>query len=179
MSEEAEFLGLSVPDDRIVDHQLTEKEILFCDQAELLVYTGMKTLMPTSADGKKEHLYIVPPRNKLFLQKNSTSPINATRYATTDMDHVLGVHVESQNPKIHYSLADAFLNHPVGCFAKKRGQIRRLLIDFGRESVVNTAIRYSRFGPCLESITMFYNKPPDDKFDITTTLVEILNGEVK
>ena len=26
---------------------------------------------------------------------------------------------------------------------------------------------------------MFYNKLPDDKFDITTTLVEILNNEVK
>ena len=67
----------------------------------------------------------------------------------------------------------------VGCFAKKRGQICRLLIGFGRESVVNTAIRYSRFGPCLESITMFHNKLPDDKFDITTTLEENLNNEVK
>ena len=26
---------------------------------------------------------------------------------------------------------------------------------------------------------MFYNKLPDDKFDITTTLVENLNNEVK
>ena len=26
---------------------------------------------------------------------------------------------------------------------------------------------------------MFYNKLPDDKFDITTTLVEIFNSEVK
>ena len=74
MSEEAEFLGLSVPDDRIVDHQLTEKEILFCDQAELLVYTGMKTLMPTSADGKEEHVYLVPPRNNIFPHKIAHLP---------------------------------------------------------------------------------------------------------
>ena len=59
----------------------------------------MKQLMPTSSDGKWEHLYLVPPRKKLFLQKNSTSPIHATRYATTDMDCVLGAHVESQKPK--------------------------------------------------------------------------------
>ena len=62
---------------------------------------------------------------------------------------------------------------------QKKGQIRRLLIGFGRESVVNTAIRYSNFGPCLEIITMLYNKLPYDKFDITTTLVENFNSEVK
>ena len=121
----------------------------------------------------------MPPRNKLFLQKNSTSPIHATRYATKYMDNVLGVHVDSQNPNIHDSLADSFMNQPVGWFAKKRGQIRRLLIGFGRESVVNTAIRYSKFVPFLESINMFYNKIPDDKFDITTTLVEKFYNEVK
>ena len=71
------------------------------------------------------------------------------------------------------------MNQLVGCFAKKRGQLRILLIGFGRESVVNTAICYSKFGTCLKSITMFYNKLPDDKFDITTTLVENLNNEVK
>ena len=71
------------------------------------------------------------------------------------------------------------MNQPVGCFAKKRGQILRLLVGFGREPVVNTAIRYSKFGTCLKSITMFYNKLPGDKFDITTTLVENFNNEVK
>ena len=62
---------------------------------------------------------------------------------------------------------------------KKRGQIHRLLIIFGREYVVITDIRYIKFEPCLERITMFYNKIPDDKFDITTTLVENLNNEFK
>ena len=71
------------------------------------------------------------------------------------------------------------MNQLVGCFAKKIGQIHILLIGFGRYSVVNTDICYSEYGPCLESITMFYNKLPDDKFDITKTLVEILNNEVK
>ena len=56
---------------------------------------------------------------------------------------------------------------------------RSWLIGFGRYSVVNTAICYSEYGPCLESITMFYNKLPDDKFDITKTLVENSNNEVK
>ena len=78
----------------------------------------MKQLIPTSTYGKEGHLYLVPPRNKLFLQKNSTSPIHATCYSTTDMVHVLGAHVDSQNPKIHYSLSDSFMNHRVGCFAK-------------------------------------------------------------
>ena len=64
------------------------------------------------------------------------------------------------------------MNQLVGCFAKKRSQIRILLIGFGRESVVNTVICYSKFGPCLESIAKFYNKLPDDKFDIITILVE-------
>ena len=71
------------------------------------------------------------------------------------------------------------MNQLVGCFAKKRGQIRRLLSGFGREYFVNTAIRYSKFGPCLDSITMLYKKLPDDKFDITTTLVENFNNKVK
>ena len=71
------------------------------------------------------------------------------------------------------------MNLIVDCFAKKRGQIRILLIGFGIESVVNTAICYGKFGSCLERITMFYNKLLDDKFDITTTLVENLNNEVK
>ena len=71
------------------------------------------------------------------------------------------------------------MNQPVGLFAKKIGQIRRFLIGFGKESVVNTVIRYSKCGPCLESITVLYNKLPDDKFYITTTLVEILSIEVK
>ena len=62
---------------------------------------------------------------------------------------------------------------------QKKGQIRRLLIGFVRESVVNTAICYSKFGPRLEIITMFNKKLPDNKFDITTTLVENLNNQVK
>ena len=110
---------MPVPDDHIVDHQLTEEEIIFCDQAEKLLYTAMKKLMPTSADGKEENLYLVPPINNIFLHKNSTSPIHATHYAAIYMDHVLGVHVDSQNPNIHYSLSDSFMNQPVGCFAKK------------------------------------------------------------
>ena len=97
-----------------MDHQITEEDIIFCYQAEKLLYTAMKQFMPTSADGKEEHLYLVPPRNKLFIQKNSTYPIHATRYAITDMDHVIGVHVDSKNPNINYSLADSFMNQPVG-----------------------------------------------------------------
>ena len=92
------------------------------------------------------------------------------------MDHVLGVHVDSQNPNINDSLSNSFMNQLVSCSAKKRGQIRRLFLGFGRESVVNTAICYSKFGPCLEIITMLYNKLPNDKFYITTTLVENLNN---
>ena len=38
----------------------------------------MKQFMPTSADGKEEPLYLVPPRKKLLLQKNSTSHIYET-----------------------------------------------------------------------------------------------------
>ena len=71
------------------------------------------------------------------------------------------------------------MNQLVGFFAKKRCQIRRLLIGFGREYVVYTAISHRKFGPCLEMRTIFYNKISDDKFDITATLVENLNNEVK
>ena len=74
----------------------------------------MKQLIHKYADGEDEHLYLVPPRNTLFLQKNSTSPIHATRYATTDIDHILVVHVDSQNPNTHDSLSDSFMNQPVG-----------------------------------------------------------------
>ena len=170
---------MSVPDNHRVDHKLTEEEIIFCGKSEKLLCNDMKQLMPTCSDGKEEHLYIFPLRNKLFLQKNSISPIYAARYATTDMDHVLGLHVDIHNPKIHYSISNSFLNQQVSCFAKKRGQICRLLIGFCRYFVVNTAIYYGKFGTCLESITMFNNKLAGDKFDITTTLVENLNNEVK
>ena len=71
------------------------------------------------------------------------------------------------------------MNQLVGFFAKKRGQIRRLLIGFGRKYVVITAILYRKFGLFLDSITMLYNKLPDDRFDITTTLVNNFNNEVK
>ena len=87
----------------------------------------------------------MPPRNKLFLQENSTSTSHETCYATIYMDHVLGVHADSHNPKIHDSLSDSFMNQQVVCFAKERCQIRKLLIGFGRESLVNTAIRYGNF----------------------------------
>ena len=43
---------LSVPYDRRVGHKLTEEEIILCDQADKLLYTDMKQLMSTSADGK-------------------------------------------------------------------------------------------------------------------------------
>ena len=102
-----------------MDHQLTEQEIRFCDQADQLQYTAMKLLIPTSAHGMEEKLYILPPINNLLPHKNSTSAIHATCYATIDMDHVLSVNVDSQNPKIHYSLSDSFMNQPVGCSAKK------------------------------------------------------------
>ena len=62
---------------------------------------------------------------------------------------------------------------------KRKCQIHRLLIVIGRESVVNTSICYGDFGCSLESITTFYKKLPDDKFDITTTLVQNFNNEVK
>ena len=104
----------------------------------------MKQMMTTSADGKEEQLYLVPPRNKLFLQENSTSPSHATCYATTDMDNILAAHDDIKNPKIHDSLSDSFTNQPVFCLAKKRGQIRRLLIGFGINYVVNTAIHYRK-----------------------------------
>ena len=92
---------MSIPDDCGVEHQLTEEDIIFCDQEDKLLYTAMEQLIPAYADGKEDHLYLVTPRNKRFLQKNSTSPIHATGYATIEMDHVLGVHVDSQNPNIH------------------------------------------------------------------------------
>ena len=76
--------------------------------------------MPTSADGKEENLYILHPRNKLFRQKNITYPIHATRYATTYMDHLIGVNVDSQNPNIHDSLSDSFINQSISCFARKK-----------------------------------------------------------
>ena len=114
------IFGLSVPDELRVGHKLTEEEIIFCDQAEKLIYIAMKQLMPTSAYDKEENSYRVPPINKLFLQKNRTSPIHANCYATTDMDHILGVHVDGQNPNIHDSLDDSFMNKPVGCFAKNK-----------------------------------------------------------
>ena len=46
------IFGLSVPDYRRVDHQLIEEYIVVCDQAEKLLYTAMKQLIPTSDDGK-------------------------------------------------------------------------------------------------------------------------------
>ena len=147
-----------------MEHQLTEEDIIFCDKAEKLLFTAMKTNFPTSADGKEEHLILVPPRNNPFLHKIITSSIHETRYATTDMYHVLGVNVDSQNPNIHDLLSYSFMNQPVGWFAKRRCKIRRLLVDFGRYSVVNTAMCYNKFGPCLESITMIYINLPDDKF---------------
>ena len=58
---------LSVPDDRRVYHQLTEEDIIFYEQADKLLYNEMKKLIPPSADGKEEHLYLVFPRNKLLL----------------------------------------------------------------------------------------------------------------
>ena len=70
--------------------------------------------MQTYSDGEEENLYLVPTRNKLLLQKNILSPIHATRYATTDMDNLLGVNFDSQNPKVHDSLANSFMNQPVG-----------------------------------------------------------------
>ena len=100
---------MSVTDDHRVEHQLTEEYIILCDQAEKILYTAMKTFMPTSDDGNEGHLYLVPPRKK-SLQKNITYPIDATRYATTDMDHVIGVHVDSQNTNINDSLSDSFMN---------------------------------------------------------------------
>ena len=96
---------MSVPDDRILDHHLTEEDIILCDQAEKLLYTAMKQLIPIYADGKEEHLHLVPPRNKISLQKNSISLIHATRYETKYMYHVLGVHIDSQNLNINYSLS--------------------------------------------------------------------------
>ena len=57
MSEEAErIFGLSIPYNRRVNQQLTEEKIIFCDQAEKLLYTAMKKLTPTYSDGKEENL---------------------------------------------------------------------------------------------------------------------------
>ena len=97
---------MSVTDEHRVEHQLTEEYIILYDQAEKLLYTAIKQLMPTFDDGKEEHLYLLPTRNKLVLKKNITYPIHATCYATTYMDILLGVHVDSQNPNIHDSLYD-------------------------------------------------------------------------
>ena len=47
-----DFFGIFVLDDRIVYHQLTEEDVILCDQVEKLLYTAMKQLMPTYDDGK-------------------------------------------------------------------------------------------------------------------------------
>ena len=60
-------IGFSVPDDQRVYHQLRKEDVILCDQAEKLLYTAMKQLMPTYYDGREENLYLVPPKNKLFL----------------------------------------------------------------------------------------------------------------
>ena len=46
------FFGLSVPDDRILDHQLTEEDIILFEKVEKLLYTAIKKLIPKFADGK-------------------------------------------------------------------------------------------------------------------------------
>ena len=74
---------------------------------ETTLYSYEK-LVPTSANGKEEHLYLIPPKNNLFLHKNSSYTFHETLYATTDIDRVLGVHVDIQNPIIHDLLADLF-----------------------------------------------------------------------
>ena len=46
------YFWISVLDDHLVYHQLTEEDVILCDQVEKLLYTAMKQLMPTSDDGK-------------------------------------------------------------------------------------------------------------------------------
>ena len=43
---------ISVLDDRIVNHHLTEEDVVLCDQVEKLLYTAMKQLIPTYDDVK-------------------------------------------------------------------------------------------------------------------------------
>ena len=51
-----DIFGFSVPDELTVDHKITEEDIILYDQVEKLLYTSMEQLMPTSANGKEEHL---------------------------------------------------------------------------------------------------------------------------
>ena len=47
-----EIVCIFLPDERRVDHQLTEEDIILCDRAEKLIYTAMKQFIPKSSDGK-------------------------------------------------------------------------------------------------------------------------------
>eukprot|EP00957_Ditylum_brightwellii_P043098 3264757-Ditylum_brightwellii.AAC.1 len=86
-----------------------------------------KLSLPLRCAGKEDKLYNVPPTNTEF-HNESSKHFHTTRYALTNNDQVLDVHVDSQNPRGHKDLEDSYMNMPVICFSVKLNDDRCCLI---------------------------------------------------
>jgi hypothetical protein len=92
-----EYFGLAAPADKVVDSLMSQEHKDFCEKTEKLIYCCMKVAMPL-ARGHEDHLYLIPPRNKFFLQKQSL-PIHAARYLENNPAHGTNIHCDMQNRK--------------------------------------------------------------------------------
>ena len=176
MGRSLEHYGLAVPRSRSVDTTMNSKDKEFCCMAERLLLDATKQVLPLKCKGKEKLLYSVPNTNKMFHTDTSKS-FHATRYAVTNSENVLNVHVDSQNPSEHDGLNDSFMNMPVACFSVKKKDNRCSIIGYGRESIVSSSLRRLKFGPCISTIMRYYGELPEERKKITTDLVKQLSLE--
>ena len=142
------------------------------------MYECMKAAMPLKGKGKEDLLYLVPPTNMQFLI-NKKSPIHACRYAVTDKNHVLNVHVDSQNPRDNITLPNYYMNQPVGCYGSMTGAVCHVVIAYGKDSVVNASLRYNKYAPFLKCIYIFFEKVHEDRREITTSCVQYARKQIQ
>ena len=171
-----DLLGLPVSRKRSVNTQMDKCDVEICEQAEEKLLKAMKHFLPSVCKGKESKLYMVP-KTVTLVTKSEKQSFHAARYAKTDKVNVLNIHVDSQNPQDHENLDDDFMNKPVACFGVKKEVQRCTLIGYGQDSVVQSAMRYDKYGPCLRSIISFYNNLPEERKHTTPDLVNRLKRD--
>eukprot|EP00957_Ditylum_brightwellii_P099311 7564839-Ditylum_brightwellii.AAC.1 len=77
----------------------------------------MKDLLPSSLSELKENLFLVPSVSKKLL-RNGVPRCHQVRYALTCDNHVLGVHVDSQNERRVFSDITSSMTVSGGCMCE-------------------------------------------------------------
>ena len=162
---------MAFPNQHATKQTMVEEDVRFCTHAEELLRYAMTGYLPLACVGQEKWLYAAPLEINNVLKKKNMS-FHASRYATTNANHVLNIHIDSQNPDKDENQLHSIMNMPAVCYSVSDSNRRNSFIGYGRESVVNAVLRVNQYGKCIRDIVDFHNTLSYDNKYITPSIIQ-------